>query len=189
MLLVFLFSIKKKHTHSIGYLGPSAGKHWQAHRSPFYLGLSSSMCAGGVGRDDTDSPLSLPSTQGCLHYLHLLHLRLRLHQQQLPCFLRAQRCLHSSCPRLWMVWAAGPYSAPSRISKRELWGKPKPVIIVLLRSAKASCLHLEGKVLCFFLPPPAPEVLSFWMNEPGQPLAVLQMLIQEASQEGNIQVE
>lgn len=108
--------------------------------------------------------LTVPSPpQGCPRYLHLLHLH--LHQQQLPHLLRAQRRPHSFHPRLWMAWAEGPYSAPSRISKKELWGKPKPVIIVLLRLAKASCLHSEGKVLFFFfLSPPPPEVPSFWMN-------------------------
>lgn len=111
--------------------------------------------------------------QGIQQYLHLPHLC--LYQQQLPCLLRAQRCPHSSCPRLWMAWAEGPYSAPSRISKKELWGKPKPAITVLLRSAKASCLHLEGKVVFFvlfcFLPTSKPlkQPLPGWIiAEPVQ---------------------
>lgn len=156
MLLAFPFSVLKTWC-STGYLAPSEGRHSQSHQSPFCPGLSSA-CAGRLARVPT-VPFPL---QGCPHYLHLLHLH--LHQQH-PCFLRAQRRPHSSRPRLWMAWAEGPYSAPSRTFRKELWGKPKPVIIVLLRSARALCLHLEGEVLFFpfYLQPL--KVLSSWMND------------------------
>lgn len=103
--------------------------------------------AGWMVSTDLRFPL-----QGCLlHYLHLHH-HLRLHQQ-VPQQPQAQRCLSRYCPRIWMAWTVGPCSAPSRISKRELWRKPKPVITVLLRLADVSCLHWEGKLLAVPLPP------------------------------------
>lgn len=157
MRLAFLFRIKKIIQPWVRW--SLWGRTLAYHPSPFGPALSSSMNAGCQER--WYWPTLFPP-QGFPCYLHLPHLR--LFQQQLPCLLRAQRCPHSSHPRLWMAWAEGPCSAPSRISKKELWGKPKPVIIVLLRSAKASCLHWEGKVLLVFFPPPAPQVPFSWMN-------------------------
>lgn len=123
----------------------------------FYFALAQVEAASGqVERWNTDLLFPL---QGCLlHYLHLLRL-LRLHQQ-LPQQPQAQRCLSRSCPRMWMVWIVEPCSALSRISKRELWGKPKPVITVLLKLADVSCLHWEAKLFC---PTPTQVPLPSWV--------------------------
>lgn len=173
LMLLALFSILRTHT-VLGILVPLRKT---CELSPVRCAQDWAVaCVQGSCGGEYWLPL-LP-TQGYLHYLHLLHLH---HHQQLPCLLRAPRHLPSSRLRLWMAWAEGPCSALSRISKKELWGKPKPVITVLRRSAEASCLHLEGKVLFYSYSPLPPKLPSSWENNCWASTAtnstILQMLM------------